>query len=264
MNKDFVSLPYIEPDRDGIIFDGINFPVGFDEERLLVNTKMIKRIARIAGLGGITVIGAEGKTNEYSTNISSMSEDGSATLGASVFKKKSSFVNGVKVQSWHESETWASYNDRPIPDKYRYAPVTISANITERDERLRDSDKYKNGLYDPNGHAYFLDETLSKGLLEATKQRSDQAPNSWYGKIFVPAVVLFNGLPMLQGQDYSVGGLARTFAIWGAMDYAIVYYLQRKNGDSIKDAQLSCAFGLDRRLAAKALSKYSKLVKAQK
>lgn len=266
MNAKYVALPNIVPERDGIVFEAMNLPVGLDEERIVVNTKAIRRIARIAGLGGITVVGGEGKTSDYSADVTGISNDGSATLRSTIFKKQSSFVNGVKVNSWHEDETWASYNDAPQSDYFRYGPVLISANTNERDERLRDTNKYKFGLYDTKGHANFIDKTLSAGLSEATSQRYSQRPSAFYGNIFVPAAITLNAAAILGGQNYSFSFfLGQVFLSIGAIDVAYAAVVANKlHGNSIKDAQFSCAFGLDRKFAAIALAKTTIFAKTQK
>ncbi|MEZ6331115.1 MAG: hypothetical protein R3B12_03845 [Candidatus Saccharimonadales bacterium] len=104
VSEKFTPLPYIDPERDGLKLENLSFPVGFDEERIVVNTETVRRTARIAGLGGVTVMGAAGKTGEYSANIAGMSSDGSATLSSSIFKRRQSFINGFKVETWAESE----------------------------------------------------------------------------------------------------------------------------------------------------------------
>ena len=46
-----VPLPEVENYTDHVVFGNMNLPVGFDEERLLVNLRAFRRVQRVAGLG---------------------------------------------------------------------------------------------------------------------------------------------------------------------------------------------------------------------
>lgn len=253
---ELLPLPQVEPERDGISFEGLSFPVGFDEERLLVNPRTVQKVAHLAGLGGITIVGNKGEKSEDVIGISGISSDGSASMGLVGRKRKDKYINSVKVMSQAEAAIWT--DEGLLPAEYSYRPAFIVANLSERDEKLRTDDRYTQGLLDPKGHADFLNKTLSKGLIEAAQQRYKERNGALLSSIVAPVLGANTAASFIMG---SPNMLLFMFAMWGTADISLGL-IQNKilRCPPLKQRQNSLVLGLDRKIGAQALATYSTFV----
>lgn len=254
---EYTPLPQIEPERDGVMFDKLALPVGFDQERLLINTASVRKVARLAGLGGIMVIGSKGQKSEDEFGISGIGADGSAFMNIVRRRQKSTYVNGVKVLNAFEMAVWT--DEDMLPNEHSYRPALILANISERDEILRTDNRYKRGLLDPNGHANFLDTAISKGLHEAAKQRYVQ--KSGPGRVFTYGAIGLNAAVSIETQTPT--SLLTMLGVWGAVDLGFGLYQKKTSHRPLKERQNSVLIGLDRKIGAQTLAQYSIFVQAR-
>ncbi len=88
-----IPLPEVGEYTDDVIFGNLGLPVGFDDERLLVNLRGINRIRAIAGLGTVSIVGERGDISTYDYDVTG-SNDGAATLGAVSKQPKVKSSNG--------------------------------------------------------------------------------------------------------------------------------------------------------------------------
>lgn len=250
---ELVPLPLLVPERDGVRISAMEFPQGFDEERILINAGRIKQISRMAGLDGVTVIGTSGQKSDHAIGIGSMGADGSATFGAnlSVHKRKRDYVNGVRL---HATQTSAS-DEQSVPHDYYYAPVTIQANITARDEQLREESK----LMDTAGHAQFIDQTISQGLSIAANQRL--MLNVLNCALFINVMGTGAGVSVITHNPLYLGAFA---SFWYGSNIAAAMYGSYKHDLPMHDKQFSLVAGIDRALIARIMTKTTALATVAK
>lgn len=248
---ELVALPHINPERDGVQFNTLAFPQHFDEERILINAGRIKQINRMAGLDGVTVVGTTGPKQEHGIHIGSLGNDGSATVGLGLFKKRREYVQGVRL---HLDQTAESDSDG-VPQDYFYAPVTIQANVTARDEDLKE----KSSLMDAAGHAEFLSKTLSSGLAIAARQRSRYGIVQKLVFVDLVGVGAFTSL-MTHNPAY----FSALLGLWYAGDLGLGYIESKNRGYPLMDKQYSFAAGLDRALIAQIMARTASLATVAK
>ena len=148
-----VPLPYVADYTDDIVLGNLGLPVGFDDERLLVNLRGINHIRRLAGLGKTSIVGERGDTTSYDYDITSFDTSGTATFGA---KSK---INRVNLVSEGVKFPTAS-------TLYGKPEVTIKLNSAEIDERIR-LHHGTNGLFEAKPRAKLLNSAVQNGLASA-------------------------------------------------------------------------------------------------
>lgn len=147
-----VPLPEVGKHTDDVVFGNLGLPVGFDDERILVNLRCINRVRAVAGLGSVSVIGEKGDTSSYDYNVTSM-DSGAATFGAVSKQNKTPASSG--------SVTF------PTPSTlFGKADTTIAINNSEIEERLR-TKHGTIGLYEPVPRARELNAAVKTGLAHA-------------------------------------------------------------------------------------------------
>lgn len=213
----YVPLPEVSSYTDEVIFGNLNLPIGFDDERLLVNVRAFNRVRAAAGLGRVSVHAESGVTPDFSATISGLDASGAASLGAvSRGEKRSSAIGNVRYPSA------ASMYDRPDAD------VSIDSSVM--DESLRGST-----LRDPRPRARSLDRAVRVGLMDASRNANfDVAKlkqSGWcYGWLC--------SLGLVGGNDIfeSLAGTARLSVIAPLLLYAGVARSSTEAGVSVRDS----------------------------
>lgn len=248
--KLLVPLPEIDPLEHYIDFNGLALPQGFKEEKLLIDVERLRLLREVAGLGQISVIGVAGEKLEYNAQISGVNENGEASLGLGVFRRKKPIVNGVTIT---ESGKY---------DRLLYEPdVKILMNVRERDARIDEIDSPRRH-FDPEGHAKLLNNALKKGIAEAAKQRYDASTIDLQKVVTVGALALNGGndvADIISRHPEAAISTILMVSFWAGFD---VLYAKMRNLSS-EEAKISFAFGLDRFLGSAALAKISNIVTAE-
>jgi hypothetical protein len=155
-----VPLPEVNECSERIILGDMGLPVGFDQERLLVQLPRLERIAQLAGMGTLTIAGFRGDTTEYSYGVGGMSGDG---VGAAV----SSMV--TSKAKMHESS--ASQDNSEVPPYLHWHDGSVKINNVEIEERIKgDDEKWSKGVFDERARAKYMSSALQRGLMVATHE----------------------------------------------------------------------------------------------
>ena len=250
--QEFVPLPDVDPERDGIAFGSLGFPIGFDEERLLVNVGRVQTVTKIGGVGRVSVVGVTGEETTFAHNVSGVNSDGSASVGLGVFKNKQPVVNGVRIGEMPEQD-----NQYVKPD------VVVEVNTAERDRIL--SEKYKHGQLNPRGQAELLSRTMADGLATGVKLRQLNAMTGVekiVSRFMFPFYTVGDVMAITENEvAYRASGL---LALWGVGNVVIAKLTQPSPDTSIREAHHTATWGYERRFAAQALARYSTLIKVAK
>ncbi len=120
-----VPLPEVNQYADELTIGNLGLPVGFDDERLLVNLRAFHRVRAVAGLGDISIVGTSGDVGGYDYQIGSTDESGTASLGA-VSKRHNKPLSSANI-SW------------PLgTSSFGKPDVTVEVNNSETQEQVKD------------------------------------------------------------------------------------------------------------------------------
>jgi hypothetical protein len=150
-----VFLPDVPTYTDEIVFGNLGFPVGFDNERILVNLRAFERVQAVAGLGNISIIGHRGENQPFEAQITSVDRSGAATLGAAGKRHKKPLGHGNVA-----FPTTSSFFDNPS--------AVIKVNFTELEAQIDEADKYAKGVFDPTAQSERINTGVKEGLREAS------------------------------------------------------------------------------------------------
>lgn len=258
-----VPLPEVPEHTDDLVFENLDLPVGFDEERLLVNLSAINRVRRIAGLGRVSIVGTDGKAEKEDFQITGISSSGAATASASKRDKSPLSQSSVRFPNG------ATF--------FNSADTTITINNTEVEAQIHEGSSEGNRLFDPNARAKLLDRGITRGLVRASLDANFDTEKfrisgRYYG--------LFGGLGLITGADMLK--LMPTITVLGPLMFnaaqannAITDSITKnvQKGDVkkhilefLKSSRQSVFVGVapDRFIAAAGLAKASRLIKARK
>lgn len=264
MARVLTPLPEIEPAKDLVVFENLAFPIGFDEERILVNVPAIQKIQTYAGIGLTVMNGVNGKKSETSSSIQSVNADGSANLGQSLIKRNASSTDTVFVPSRHELGAFMGTKIPARAEKYLRPPAYISANLSARDELLQDSKRFKKGQLDPKGHAEFMNTVIKQGLVEAAAKRHQNS----YDKLvraLVAVVTLDNiAVTIALRESWPVYALGMWYGLAGFLSFKEARQNSKQYDYPTQAYQFSIALGWDRRFMAQSLARTTRLIEVRK
>lgn len=166
--RGYVPLPQIESHTDEIIFKSLGFPIGFDEKRLGVNLRAIRRIQTLGALGDISIIGFDGQMTKPNINVIG-NHNGAGIAGAS---------GSRAIQPLAEVDDITGNNS---------PPVRIKINNTELALRINNDTRFRRGPLDPAAQAKYLNQGLQHGLHDSVKQRLITGKGIYDAGIFYPA-----------------------------------------------------------------------------
>jgi hypothetical protein len=249
-----VPLPEISQHTENIVFGGLGLPVGFDQERVTVNLRKLDYFRQAAGLNAISIVSTAGETEPTDATITSVNEQGAATVG----------LLGKRVKTPLSSTTLRYPVDNDI--MFNRPNAVVKINNTELETRLEEKpEKYEKGAFDIKGRASFLNRAVKRGLAEANFDSSFSMyrgvlTGGWAGaqaflvKLGVEAPLEALGAGLL-GNMWMAG--------WTSMQYG--------DGDPIKRMKIfkehrySLFYGLtpDRYVAAQGVLTAGKIVKAR-
>jgi hypothetical protein len=247
-----VPLPDISTYSDMVTFGNLGLPVGFDDERVLVNLRAINRVRSIAGLGGVSIIGERGDTSTYDYNVTSMDTSGSATFGAVSKQNKTPLAQGNLT-----FDSGSSSFGKP--------EVNIALNTSEAEERIK-TQHGLSGLYEAKPRAKYLNSAVKQGLADAVVDANIDKEKF---KITARAYGFFAGLGLIGG-----GGVPRALAV-GFIAGPVLTNLNVFRTASMqypedameiwKEYRQSAFIGmsLDRLVAASGVLKASRIIKAK-
>lgn len=261
-NLRYVPLPEVDKYTDSLVFGNLGLPVGFDQERLLVNVPGINRIQKVAGLGMLSIIGYRGEREPDTYQISGVSHSGIATFGG-MFKSDKADLSDVEV----DFPRSVSIIDKP--------DIKIKVNGAEIQERITEKpDKYPRGVFDPNAQAKYLNKSLKAGLYKANAHANVNSAKAIetlriYG-IFI-GTGLYSGVELSTIIPLTFLVSPAYFQISRSMDAAIALKKidpldDTRYRDVLKSMRKSLFAGatLDRAIGGNVLTATTKFVKAQK
>lgn len=148
-----VPLPELGNYTDEVVFGNLGLPVGFDQERLLVNLRVINRVRAAAGLGIIAASTESPGTSPQDMAVLGLDGSGAATMGA-VSKRQQQRLSRSDLTFPRPSSAFGR------PD------VKIRINKSEIQERIREKNGVE-GEYSPKPVAKYLNAALKQGLESA-------------------------------------------------------------------------------------------------
>jgi hypothetical protein len=252
-----VSLPEIPRYSDDIVFGALDFPVGFDQSSLIVNLRLIDRIRLAGGLRNVTVYASNSENEPYDIDVSSVDEQGTATIGVVGKRSKKPISHSLLHYDKGGSLTTS-------PE------VTIRVDNSEIEKRIEESDKYPRGVFDTVARAKFLNKAVKQGLVDASFNASFSIARGILSGITYPMGI---GELYLAGINSSGFGIVEnttllTFLAHAGFSGSWAYsnsscreeFLAR-----LKDYRYSLGYGLtpDRFLAASALLTGRSVVRAR-
>lgn len=162
----FVPLPDVPAYTDEVEFGALGLPIGFDDERLLINLPAINRVRTIAALGGVSVYKVNGDSETLDFSIGSINGDGTATM-TGVRKTSHQPLSRGRLALPRDPSCAVVWN----PD------VHVHINSAEADAKIIDS-KSPRGALDPKLQAQVLNDAIKKGLNQANHQ-VNMSSRSW-------------------------------------------------------------------------------------
>ena len=254
-----VPLPEVAEYTEDILFENLHLPVGFDEERLLVNLRAMEYVRKIGILDLVDVQSFRPERENYDAQTSVASSGGAAML-IGVGKRQL----GKLTQNEYTKD----------PDSFRL-DVDLRINTTEIEARIKDNeDKYEQGLVDPKAWAKYLNKSLKSGLTEAVYQGCFE--DATLGHKLLTATPVYAALISLliykaainnpqntTGENY-ITGVTQAFFMAQAMQYGTLL-LQRHPVKALRELPptLVPLLPIDRYLAATGLAKSAKLIKVR-
>ncbi|HSX15216.1 MAG TPA: hypothetical protein VLF40_00300 [Candidatus Saccharimonadales bacterium] len=167
----FVPLPEVPEHTEHISLENLGLPIGFDEERLLVNVGAMERIRRAIGLGDIVVTAAY--LNDSMPAVDGVSESGVATMAKASF---ADLFQRPPGRAALENEDWVKNSDglidrlaAELTASFIPRDAVLALDLRERDERFRRAGK---GVLDASLQAQFLSGSIKDGLYDANRKAS--------------------------------------------------------------------------------------------
>ena len=252
-----VPLPEIPQHTEDIVFGTLGLPIGFDQERVLVNLRAIERVRRVAGFSVISVVSRDQSSELSDPGVTAVDASGTATMGQAAKRRRQPL-----------SVARLSYHD-PDPLLHDFPDLTIHVDKSELENRVEEErDRYKQGAFDVQGRARYLNTAIGQGLVDA----------SFDANLNLEKLGLTVGLYGAMTMGEFAYGMPRPFVFalfagagvgLGAFP-AIHAMMKLKDKDerafALKQWRYSMFFGLtpDRFLAARGLITASRFVKARK
>lgn len=252
----FVALSEVNEHSERIIIGDMGLPVGFDQERLLVQLPRLERIASLACMSTLTLAGFRGDTSEYSYGIGGMSSDGVASAVSSKIISRAGL-----------SDSDVDRQGEDIPRGFRWSDASIKINNAEIEERIRsDGDKWDKNVFDEIARAKYMSDALQRGLIKSIHT------SIFPEEPFVQTVTKSAALKALDVAWYDLwlpGNAQAAFVVSTVIStlspmLAAMFY--RSIGRELPPAQwsLSDKIHYDRYVAAQGLNAVSRLVRSRK
>lgn len=172
MNRDpaFVPLPQVAHYTEDVIFGALNLPVGFDEERLLVNVRAFDRARSLGGIGLVTVTTKSGRAND--TWVSGrVNNDGAMSLSAAGVQKPTPLSKG--------SVTFPAYPGSFF-GKARLSIVIDNTRISEETKRA----DVPNAAFDARLKGRLLNRAVQHGLHQGVRAANIDLLKTGLGAVF--------------------------------------------------------------------------------
>lgn len=147
-----VPLPEVEDYTDRIEFRNLGLPLGFDDEKMLVNLRAFQLVQIFSGLGSISIDGSTNNIESEAPEVASISSDGTASAAARV---------GLSYKALGRGTIQFPSGNSYIGD----ADATVTLDTQEIDRRLS---SIKNGAYllSPKKRAKYFNSGVSSGLTD--------------------------------------------------------------------------------------------------
>jgi hypothetical protein len=212
MSESYVPLPEVPAHTDSLRFDNLRFPVGFDEERLLVNIPAFKRMRAAAGISELRITVGDSTDEQDISTVGSITPSGEAAAVAG---------GRIKYQPLATSNIGGSI----ISSEYGWFGGTVTkfpASIFLDGGRMRADMERASGPGQPVNErdadlrARTLNKAIRTGLIDASHRANlGMARIFQTGLLYGPfaSYLMTNGMPLepalLWGWGYQVLGVAQ-------------------------------------------------------
>lgn len=204
-----VPLPEVAQHTEDIVFGGLGLPVGFDQERLLINVRALDRFRKVAGLDTISIVADQGEAEPTDPGVTGVDSQGTATIGLAAKRTRKPLVSG-KLQY-------------PIPNNEVFGRPdgVVKVDNTELESRLEAKPKkYPKGPFDAKGRGKFLNAAVKRGLSEVNFDTSFSftkgiLAGSWVGSNAFTFFELGVPLPVVIASGVGANGLLASLNAYG-------------------------------------------------
>ena len=146
-----VPLPEVPQYTEDVVFGGIGLPVGFDQERLLVNLRALDRFRKVAGLNTISVVASQEDGEAVDPGIDAVDSQGTATISWAAKRTKKPLATSSVQYSVPNSEVYG----RP--------EGVVRINNAELEKRIEAKpQRYPKGVFDAKARGKFLNLALKE------------------------------------------------------------------------------------------------------
>ena len=190
-----VPLPDVPRHTDDVIFGALDIPVGFDQDRVLINLRAFQRIRAVAGLGTISISAGKPEAEQFDADIDGIDVQGTASLRG-IGRRQRNPLSSSRLQF-------------PIPTftVYGQPDVSILVNNSEIESRVDESEKYPRGMADEKARSIYLNSAVIKGLSTAIRRANidkDKGMASAFYLAITAGLVAFHPAPEV-ASIYGVG-----------------------------------------------------------
>lgn len=162
LTAQYIPLPEVNDSSDVLHIGRLGLPVGFDQERLLINVGAIEKAIAWGGLSHLVIDANEGQ--KRSVSITAHSDAGGRLMATG-----SGSLRKARLQSsTTEQNQLPGYHDSLDKIHYDKTSAHIVINTSEKDQRILDKQKkWPRGPHEVDAQATVLNMTIQEGLKSA-------------------------------------------------------------------------------------------------